>query len=226
MTDNPYKIDVLDLGHVHLVNYMGDDASVAASARVSYNKDESSWGYEKNAKLLSYLYKNKHSSPFEHVVMTFHVKAPIFVLRQWQRHRTWSYNELSYRYTKAEQEFYIPDIKTIGVQSKKNKQMRELDPLIPYTDEESLYRYVQSCKSSVDIYEKLLDAGWPREIARSCLPQSMYTRMYATVDLHNLLHFIKLRDKPDAQWEIQQYAKALKKLASEVAPVTMEIADG
>lgn len=227
------KINVLDHGYCRLVSYMqpppfseGDkewtgDLEVVRNARVSYDADWRTGEDEgKDEKLLDYMMRNKHTSPFEAMVFTFEVKAPIFVLRQWHRHRTWSYNELSARYAPMQEEFYIPEVDKIGTQSKDNKQVRDLTEVghgrYARAAQDSM-RYI--AQNSFRIYQSMLDDGVPRELARTVLPLSTYSRMFATVDLHNLIHFFRLRIHPHAQWEIQQYAKAILELITPVVPV-------
>lgn len=215
------KVDVLDHGFVRLVEHMGGDVSIARAARNSYDaawragEDEGS-----DTKLLRYLMRNRHTSPFEAVVMTFEVKAPIFVFRQWHRHRTWSYNELSARYRPLPDEFYVPDPDTIGTQSKSNKQMRDVGKRHPHAM--SVANQIMNTQDiCYEIYKDLLDADVPRELARSVLPVSIYSNMFATVDLHNLFHFMELRLHEHAQYEIRKYAEALLALAYLVAPVSV-----
>lgn len=220
------SIECLDKGFVRLVDYMGNDLSVVRAARVSYDADWRTGEDDKSdMKLIAYLARNKHTSPFEAVSFTFEVKAPLFVFRQWHRHRTWSYNELSARYAELPDEFYIPDPAKIGVQSKSNKQVRDIDPDQPPRDlmerelETSFYQ--KHCLKSFELYHDLIKRAWPRELARMVLPLSTYSRMFATVDLHNLFHFLKLRLHPHAQLEIQEYAKAIVKLIEPVVPVSV-----
>jgi thymidylate synthase (FAD) len=225
------EIKVLDKGYVRLVDHMGDDLSIVRAARVSYDAD---WRVgddtSSDERLIKYLWKNKHTSPFESVNFTFEVKAPIFILRQWHRHRTWKYNEISGRYVELPEDFYVPRPEHIGTQSKDNKQVRDIE--VDYYRSEIDFRltdikeYEQSCKIQFDFYKELLERGWPRELARTILPLSTYSRMFATVDLHNLLKFIQLRNHPHAQWEIQQYAKALLELIEPIVPVTISIFKG
>lgn len=211
---------VLDHGHVRLVDAMGDDLSIVRAARVSYDAD---WRTGENEgddrKLLAYLLKNDHTSPFEAVTLTWDIKAPIFVLRQWHRHRTWSYNEVSARYTQLKDEFYVPDVDHIGTQSKSNKQMRVITPA---TQVARLNAQVigEACAAAFTSYQLLLSTGCPREIARGVLPLNTYSHMFATVNLHNLFRFLKLRLHPHAQWEIRQYAEAMLEGIEPVVPVT------
>ena len=219
------KIDVLDKGYVRLVESMGNDLSIVRSARVSFDADWRDPDKSQDRKLIRYLIKHEHTSPFEAVEFTFEVKAPIFVLRQWHRHRSWSYNEVSARYTElgvAEIECYVPDPKKVGVQSVSNRQAR----IINGTERAgAVVAYTKAIHDAGAAYRQLLDDGVPRELARCVLPLATYSRMFAKVDLHNLLHFIRLREAPDAQYEIQQYAKALKAIARTVVPITMEELD-
>jgi len=214
------RIDVLDHGFVRLVDSMGNDLSVVRAARVSYDAawraGEDSGGDEK---LINYLWKNHHTTPFESVTLTFEVKAPIFVFRQWHRHRTWSYNELSARYRELPEEFYVPDADIIGTQSTVNKQGRDLTTS---TSKEDIKYYIFSCRSAFYRYKHLLSKGWPRELARAVLPVAAYSHMFATVNLLNLFKFLTLRTDPHAQYEIRQYANALQTLAEDVAPVSVK----
>lgn len=211
---------VLDSGFVELVDSMGNDLSIVRAARVSFGGDERDRTDEQERKLLRYLIRNRHTSPLEQVQFTFHVKAPIFVARQWMRHRTWSYNEISARYTELENEFYFPD--PYRSQSKINKQASGL----PLENQTSPWlAYGNAIEQATKSYEELLALGVSREQARAVLPVAIYTRFYATVDLHNLLHFISLRDDWHAQPEIQEYARALKDLAWTITPWAIEIYD-
>lgn len=224
------KIDVLDHGFVRLVDSMGDDLSVIRAARVSY---DAAWraGDDQGSdrRLINYLWKNAHTSPFEAVTLTFEVKAPIFVFRQWHRHRTWSYNELSARYRELPEEFYIPDPALIGEQSASSKQARvielgDADSLPTREVEVKLLR--DQCEAAFRLYRQLLGASWPRELARSILPVNTYSHMFATVDLLNLLKFLTLRVHEHAQYEIRVYAEAMRDLARAVAPVSIEAWEG
>ncbi|RWD00124.1 MAG: FAD-dependent thymidylate synthase [Mesorhizobium sp.] len=213
------KIDVLDHGFVRLVDSMGNDLSVVRAARVSYDADWRAGEDEgSDTRLIRYLWKNHHTSPFEAVEFQFEVKAPIFVLRQWHRHRTWSYNELSARYRELPEEFYVPAAGQIGVQSTSNKQMR--DEGKPDRVSPGMIRL--ACEASFGIYRDLLNRGVPRELARSVLPVATYSHMFAKVDLRNLLGFLDLRCHSHAQYEIRVYAEAMRDLARAVVPVCIE----
>lgn len=214
------EVHVLDHGFVRLVDHMGDDLSIVRAARVSYDADwRSGEDAGKDEKLIHYLYKNKHTSPFESVVFTFEVKAPMFVLRQWHRHRTWSFNEISARYCELDEGYYVPNVAQITTQSASNKQMRtkEQHPLA----EEIRQAIGVANEDSYRRYKTLIESGCPRELARSVLPVGAYSRMFATVDLHNLLHFLRLRSHEHAQWEIQEYARAMESLIAPIVPYTM-----
>lgn len=219
------KIDVLDHGYVRLVDSMGNDLSVVRAARVSYDaawragEDESG-----DARLIRYLCRHNHSTPFEAVTFTFEVYAPIFVLRQWHRHRTWSYNELSARYRPLPECFYVPDSEKVGVQSTTNKQGRQGGAdLAARREEVALLK--ESCAASFRAYNRLLAAGWPRELARSVLPVNTYSHMFATVNLFNLMGFLTLRCDEHAQYEIRVYADATHTLAKQVVPTCMDAWD-
>jgi len=212
-------INVLDHGFVRLVSSMGGDLSISRAARVSYDAP----AREEDVGLIKYLMMNKHTSPFEAVTFTFEVKAPIFVFRQWHRHRTWSYNEVSARYTSLPSEFYLPDPGMITTQHKDNKQMRTSKPNAHRRQIHDIME-IQNTQAHIQ-YQWMLEKGCPRELARTILPLSTYSRMFATVNLHNLLHFITLRSHEHSQYEIRVYARALRELISTVVPITLEAYD-
>lgn len=215
--------NVLDHGFVRLVDYMGSDLSIVRSARVSH---DAAWraGEDQGSdtRLINYLWRNRHTTPFESVTFTFEVKAPIFVFRQWHRHRTWSFNEVSARYTELPEEFYVPAPEVIGVQSKNNKQARDLSPI---TDEfraqcnADIIR--NACEDIFRAYHDLLSFGVPRELARIVLPVATYSHMFATVNLLNLFKFIGLRSHLHAQYEIRVYADAILELIEPIVPVAV-----
>ncbi len=213
-------ISVLNHGHVRLVEHMGSDLSVVRNARVSYNAEWRAGEDEgKDAKLIDYLIKNQHTSPFEAVQFTFDVKAPIFVFRQWHRHRTWSYNEISARYAELPEEFYVPAVEKITTQSKSNKQMRT-DEIHPHAGE-LLSGIRNQCAAAFRCYKGLIESGCPRELARGVLPVNTYSHMFATVDLLNLMKFLKLRLHEHAQYEIRVYAQAMLTLIEPICPVAV-----
>lgn len=215
------KIDVLDHGFVRLVDHMGSDLSIVRAARVSY---DAAWraGEDQGSdnRLINYLWKNKHTTPFESVEFQFEVKAPIFVVRQWHRHRTWSYNELSARYRELPGECYVPKPEHITTPSKDNKQAR--------TEEQHSVAWVlrdiikQANSVAVHAYNELLSHNCPKELARSVLPVGTYTHMFAKTNLLNLLKFISLRKHPHAQFEIRVYAYALLDLIRPIVPVAVK----
>jgi thymidylate synthase (FAD) len=214
------KIDVLDHGFVRLVDHMGSDLSVVRAARVSYDAD---WrtGNDSGSdqRLIRYLWKHKHTTPFEAVQFTFEVKAPIFVLRQWHRHRTWSYNELSARYRELPTEYYVPKPEHIGVQTKDNKQGRRFDMEASVVQHEANNLIDSSCAMAFRDYRRLIEKGVPRELARSVLPVATYSHMFASVNLLNLFKFLTLRCDEHAQFEIREYAEAMLNLIQPIVPV-------
>lgn len=222
--DEPIK--VLDHGLVRLVDNMGGDLSIVRAARVSYDAASKSGDDEgSDARLIDYLWRNHHSTPFEAVTLTFEVKAPIFVFRQWHRHRTWSYNELSARYRPLPEEFYVPDPALIGVQSTSSKQARDIggpdDPITRHNNALGVRLLRETCEKAFETYRQLMSMGWPKELARSVLPVNTYSHMFATTNLLNLLKFLTLRVHPHAQYEIRVYAEAMRDLARTVAPVAV-----
>lgn len=216
---------LLDHGFVRLVESMGNDLTISRAARVSYDAD---WRAGVDAgsdeKLIHYLWRNQHTTPFEVVQFTFEIKAPLFVLRQWHRHRTWTYNEVSGRYRELQEDMYLPDPRLVGEQSATHKQARAVTELsrdeLAQRDDEVQWLRIHGEKAFV-LYRKLLAAGWPRELARTCLPLNTYSRMFATVDLRNLFGFLTLRTHAHAQYEIRVYAEAILRLISSVVPVAV-----
>lgn len=216
-------IKLLDHGEIKLVDYMGGDNSIVKSARISHdNIDLAGADKERDDKLINYLYAHGHNTPSESTVFTFYVKLPIFVARQWMRHRTQSYNEVSARYTELPAEFYIPEGDNIGKQHSTNKQMRDHETR---TEEEIKYirdLMIKQNTESFKAYHFLLNSGVPRELARSVLPVSTYTKMFTTVNLHNLFGFLWERMHDHAQYEIRVYANAMFDLVQPVVPVAAD----
>ncbi|MBN1648495.1 MAG: FAD-dependent thymidylate synthase [Spirochaetales bacterium] len=212
--DREFK--VLDKGFVRLVDYLGSDERIVQSARVSYG--EGTKTYRQDQGLISYLLRNDHTSPFEQVVFTFHIKVPIFIARQWLRHRTARVNEISGRYSVLKNEFFLPDTNDYARQSDDNKQGRENEPMEKGQAEKIRAMMAGTQKSAYDKYEELLKTGLARELARINLPLSLYTEMYWQIDLHNLFHFLQLRMDAHAQKEIRDYADVLFSLAEKVCP--------
>jgi thymidylate synthase (FAD) len=222
------KIDLYNdsIGFVELVQSMGEDITVVNSARVSFgvHKEELD---DKDKKLINYLIKHRHTSTLEHNMATFRIKVPLFVRSQHHRHRTWSYNEISRRYTNSNIEFYMPrDFRT---QHKSNRQASNFeDKINPEVhdgswgssgDAASLYQ--EHCEESVRLFNTFLESGVCREQARALLPQAMYTEYYATANCNNILKFIGLRTHEGAQWEIQELAKGMLTIIESLWPETI-----
>lgn len=214
------EIKVLNLGFVRLVDYMGGDARIVQSARVSYGDGTKT--VREDAALIDYLLRNEHTSPFEQVVLTFHIKAPIFVARQWVRHRTARLNEISGRYSVMTDEFYVPDVEDIRLQSKSNKQGRSNE----FVHSDIKNDFLDSLQADQTLiyshYETYLQKDIARELARVNLPLSLYTQFYWQIDLHNLFHFLRLRLDSHAQKEIRVYGEALAQCAKAVAPIAFK----
>jgi len=230
------SIDIYDdgIGRVDYVNHMGDDLTVVNSARVSFGveKDELD---ERDKKLINYLIKHRHTSTLEHNLITFRFTVPLYVRSQHHRHRTWSYNEISRRYTDVNIKFYEPQ--AFRTQHKSNRQASNAEELInPETDTEAFFMcgYVtgdwnptaaevvkRHNKNSLFLYEELIEKGVCREQARGVLPQNLYTEYYGTVNLSNLLKFIDLRTHEGAQWEIVKVAEACLEIATDLFPETV-----
>jgi len=210
---------VLDKGFVKLVNVSGGHFSVLAAARVSngIGPEEASKGQEKDQGLINYLMKHRHGTPFEHNLFTFYVKAPIFVAREWMRHRIGSYNEISGRYTEFQPEFYIPD--RFRQPGTTNKQGSEY--LNNSNADEWLYNNMRKTMlEAFGHYRYLLTSGVAKELARIVLPLGTYTQYYWTVNARSLMNFLSLRCGEDAQWEIREYAEAIKEIFKEQMPMT------
>lgn len=211
------EIPVLDRGFVRLVDYMGGDQRIVQAARVSYGAGTKS--VREDAGLIDYLLRHQHTSPFEHVVIETHCKMPIFVARQWIRHRTARLNEMSARYSVMDDEFYLPPKGQIRFQSADNKQGRSEGDVPEEMQEKVLEILRKEQNESYKDYKVMLDDGIARELARINLPVSLYTQWYWQMDLHNLFHFLALRMDAHAQWEIREYANALARIARAVAPM-------
>jgi thymidylate synthase (FAD) len=221
--------NVLRNGFVKLIDIMpkeipiearalGCDSAVVQAARVSYAKGLKDT--KSDIKLINYLYKHKHTSPFEMVKFKFHVKAPIFVARQWFRHRMGNYNEISGRYTVLNEDIYLP-IK-IPSQNTKNKQLSNNDNLLNNKKVNELQtKYMHNCMEQFNIYQQLMSLGVSREVARIGLPLNLFTEFYWSIDLHNLLNFIKLRNSDKAQFEIKEYARNIEEIVENYCPITI-----
>ena len=208
---------VLDKGFVRLVDYFGGDQRIDQSARVSYG--EGTKTVSQDGALIDYLLRHQHTSPFEQVVMTFHLKMPIFVARQWVRHRTGRMNEVSGRYSIMKDEFYVPEADKVAPQSTDNKQGRANEAFDKAKAEEIIDSLKKGQENAYENYSELIDEGLAREIARINLPLSLYTEFYWEMDLHNLFHFLKLRLDSHAQYEIRVYAEAILEICKKVAPM-------
>ncbi|WPM06428.1 FAD-dependent thymidylate synthase (plasmid) [Borreliella sinica] len=215
-----YKI--LDNGFLKLIDFMGDDKRIVESARISYRGGSAK---RKDEELVDYLIRNGHTSPFEQVVFTFHVKAPIFIARQWMRHRTARINEVSGCYSLAREEFYLPLEEDLKCQnSSNNKSKKGLNSL----EKSLLERIKHHQKHSYELYQDMLNASISKELSRIVLPLSLYTEWYWQIDLSNLFHFIKLRlaldvpkeIKENSPKEMQEYAKALMSIVKEIVPIS------
>ncbi|MCR5435729.1 MAG: FAD-dependent thymidylate synthase [Treponema sp.] len=211
---------VLDKGFVRLVDYFGGDQRIVQSARVSYG--EGTKTVSQDGALIDYLLRHQHTSPFEQVVMTFHVKMPIFVARQWVRHRTGRMNEVSGRYSIMKDEFYVPAEDKVSPQSTDNKQGRAAEAFDKKKADEIISKLEKGQKDAYEGYNELIESGLAREIARINLPLSLYTEFYWEMDLHNLFHFLKLRLDSHAQYEIRVYAEIILEICKKVAPMATE----
>ena len=216
---NP-EIQVLNKGFVRLIDHMGSDLSVVNAARVSFGKVKATFE-DSDAKLVDYLAEHEHTSPFRHTALTLHVKAPIFVFRQWMKHRIGSeFNEISGRYVEfPEDEFFVPE--AFRRQAKVNKQGSE-GAIDEANQTRALETYLESCRSAVAHYKELLALGVCREQARCVLPLALYSEVYWTVSLQAVAHFIRLRADAHAQWEIQQYAAAVRAVVEPLFPVGLK----
>ena len=212
-------IKCLDKGFVRLVDSMGGDDAIVQAARVSYGQGTSKVSQDRG--LIRYLMRHRHTTPFEMVEFKFHCKMPIFVARQWVRHRTANINEYSLRYSEARDEFYYPEPENIQFQSSLNKQGRSGE-VPPELKQKVLDYFHENSERSFALYQELNKAGVARELARSLLPVNIYTEWYWKNDLHNLLHFIGLRSDSHAQYEIRVFSDAMAHYVKEKAPFAWE----
>ena len=225
------KVDLFGdgIGCVEYIKHSGDDLTVVNAARVSFGSEKEELD-DKDIKLVNYLMSHGHTSPFEHCNITFRFVVPLFIRSQHHRHRTWSYNEISRRYTSVDMQFYEPE--SFRTQHKSNRQasndelinpdMNEFSnrplPVKPFFASEAVKNHNFK---SMNLYETLIKKGICREQARGVLPQNLYTQYYGTTDLHNLLKFVSLRIHEGAQWEIQQVAKACLSISKEYFPYSV-----
>jgi thymidylate synthase (FAD) len=227
---NTLKINVLDEGYVRLVDTLGDDTSIVNAARVSYDK-EIEFMEDRDEKLLIWLWKNEHTSPFRHAAMTFEVYAPLFVARQWWKYAVGSshvddqngWNESSRRYITENEQFYVP-LANEWRSKPENSKQGSGDPVDIETGEKYFVKLINIISEGTQAYHEAMDEGIAPELARLFLPAyGMYVRWRWTASLHSVMHFINQRVEHDAQKEIQDYAKAVRELTAEAFPTTSRI---
>ncbi len=225
-------IKILDHGFVRVVDYMGDDSAIVQAARVSYGKGTKKLNQDTG--LIRYLLRHQHTTPFEMCEIKFHLKMPIFIARQWIRHRTANVNEYSARYSILDKEFYIPSPEALAAQSTKNHQGRSDEKLTPEETKWAIDLFKKDADLCYKHYEELMNVrndgslinpehkGIARELARMNLPLNIYTQWYWKIDLHNLLHFLHLRADSHAQHEIRVYATAMLDIVAKWVPITYQ----
>lgn len=212
------EFQVLDKGFVRMVDYYGSDSRIVQAARVSYG--EGTKTVSQDGALIDYLLRHQHTSPFEQVVFTFHLKMPIFVARQWVRHRMGRMNEVSGRYSIMKDEFYVPENSCISKQSTNNKQGRG-EVFEEQQAKEFQAEFIEGQEKAYEVYKDMVEKGIAREIARINLPLALYTEFYWQMDLHNLFHFLKLRLDSHAQYEIRLYAEKILEIIKTVCPMAV-----
>ncbi len=210
--------NVLDKGYIELDNVMADDLSVVNAARVSFGKHKTEME-DKDKGLIGFLMRERHGTPFEHNAFRFRVKAPIFVTREWMRHRIGSFNEYSLRYSEAIEDFYVPRIEDMRTQVGKPGHYT-FEPLEENKAEAIQTALITVQRGACDIYQNLIGAGLAKELARIVLPVGLYTEFYWTVNARSLMNFISLRNAETAQYEIREYAKQVEELFAEHMPFT------
>jgi len=211
-------IELLDHGFVRLDEAMADDLSVVNGARVSFARRKLEMD-ESDEALIRFLMRDRHGSPFEHNAFRFHIRCPIFVAREWFRHRVGSFNEFSLRYAKASEDFYIPEAEDVRAQVGKPGAY-SFEPVEPELAERTRERLQEVYDAAFSAYRELVDAGVARELARSVLPVGAYTQFYWTVNARSLMNFISLRNSQFAQLEIRRYAEAVETFFAAKMPVT------
>lgn len=226
------KIPVLDHGFIRVIDYMGDDSAIVQAARVSYGKGTKQVSQDKG--LINYLMRHRHTTPFEMCDIKFHIKLPIFVARQWIRHRMASVNEYSARYSILSKEYYLPDIGHISQQSKNNNQGREIAAVSEPIAQKVLSILTEDANRCYEHYQQMLNLdndgniiddegeGIARELARMNLTLNYYTEWYWKTNLHSLLHFLSLRADKHAQYEIRAYADKLLEIVEKWVPFSYE----
>jgi thymidylate synthase (FAD) len=214
----PDEIIVLDHGFVRLDGCMADDLAVVNAARVSFARRVTELG-DADRGLVRFLMRERHSTPFEHGVFRFHIKCPIFVAREWMRHRAGSYNEHSARYSELPDEFYVPEAEDVRTQVGKPGSYR-FEPVDDELAEATRVTLRDSYRAAYDAYRGLLDRGVAREIARMALPVGIYTQFHWTLNARSLMNFLSLRNAESAQLEIRRFAEAVEQIFAEHMPVT------
>jgi thymidylate synthase (FAD) len=223
------RATVLDHGYIEVVESWGSDERIIEAARMSTAKGFQGWGDDAapgDEKLLRFLWQNKHATPFEMAGLTVEVQAPIFVFREWHRHRTQSYNEMSARYTPLPDLNYVPDLDRCMVSGGTNKQAGKALGALQLTEgaaDDWLAAVARHHRETEALYQRGLEIGLPKEVARIVLPVARYSRMRASANLRNWLAFLTLRQASGAQWEIRQYADALGKIVGQCFPRTWAI---
>lgn len=212
------QITVLDQGFVRLVEVMGSDLSVVNAARISFAKQTKEFR-QQDHKLIHYLWSHRHTSPFRHASIQIHLKAPLFVLRQWMKHQVGcAWNEVSGRYVRFDAQFYNPSTWREQHESNKQGSKGQIEQ-----QEQASQLYQSSMQRAVDEYQKLLAMGVCKEQARMVLPLSLYSECYWTTSLQAMMHFLELREDAHAQWEIQEYARAIRSLLTPFFPVCLNL---
>jgi len=211
-------IPVLDHGFVRLDGALADDLSVVNGARVSFARRKEEMD-ESDEGLIRFLMRERHGTPFEHNAFRFHVRCPIFVAREWFRHRVGSFNEFSMRYARASDEFYVPDPEDVRTQVGKPGAY-SFEPVSDELAEQTREKLQEVYDAAYQTYEELVEAGVAREVARAALPVGAYTEFYWTVNARSLMNFISLRNSETAQREIRRYAEACERFLEEQMPVT------
>lgn len=214
------KIDVLDNGFVKLESFLADDLSVVNSARVSFSVEKYSLD-SSDVGLINFLMKNKHGTPFEHNFFRFHIKCPIFVAREWFRHRISSFNEMSMRYHQPELEFYTPEVLRTQVGKPGAYTFEDIDPDSAFSIQTKKLMN-DHYNSSKELYEHFVSHGLAKELSRIVVPVSAYTEFWWSLNARSLMNFLNLRNSPEAQYEIREYARVIEDLFSEAMPVTYE----
>ncbi|MPZ70872.1 MAG: FAD-dependent thymidylate synthase [Actinobacteria bacterium] len=218
--DKPNELLLFDHGFVRLDSAMADDLSVVNSARVSFavRKEEMD---DRDMGLIRFLMRAAHGSPFEHNSFRFHIRCPIFVVREWMRHRVSSFNEESARYHQLEADFYVPEVHNVRSQVGKPGAY-SFEPVDDDLANETRGRFEQIYREVYKEYEEMLEQGVAKEVARAILPVGIYTQFYWTVNARSMMNFLALRNAESAQYEIRTYAKAVERLFAERMPLTHE----